>query len=312
MNCVVAALAAVCLYYVGAAFFKVATARMEPLHGRRPLHLIRQVLSDRLWLAGLLAFTVGLELQVVAFAELSLGLAQPLFCSTLLFLLLICLGYLGERLAPREWLGLGLFAVATVCTAVSVTAGEDPIEGLPPTATVVPVAALSLAVPLVLFPLVGRHAAGRHARPLAGIAYGLICGLLIGTGEVAVKGLSIANGTRAHGLSLLAEPYLYLTLVAMGLGLYQGTITLQRCRMAIPMVVCTIVAKTYLVVVGSYLYGVEWPSDQLSGLLRFTGVSLAIAALFVFPRYEAPRLGRAPAVPPAPAGPAVSLGSPHR
>ncbi|SEF62499.1 hypothetical protein SAMN04489712_101630 [Thermomonospora echinospora] len=311
MNCVVAALAAVCLYYLGAAFFKVAAGRMEPLHGRRPVHLIRQVLSDRLWVTGLLVFTVGLELQIVAFAELSLGPAQPLFCSTLLFLLVICLGYFGERLVPREWAGLGLFAVATMCIALSVPTGDDPIEGLPPTPTVVPVAALSLAVPLLLFPLVGRHATGRHARPLAGIAYGLICGLLLGTGEVAVKGLSIANGTRAHGLSLLAEPYLYLTLVAAGLGLCQGTIALQRCRMAIPMVVCTIVAKTYLLVVGSWLYGVGWPSDPLSGHLRLIGVCLAIGALFVFPRHERPR-SPVPAAPLATAGPVVSLGSPRR
>jgi hypothetical protein len=307
MNFVVAALASVWLFYVGSAFLKAATVRMEPLHGRRPGHALRQMLSQRAWLTGVLLVVVGLELQVVAFSRLSLGRALPLFGSALALLVLICVKYFGERLARREWLGLGMFLAATICLTLCAPTGADAIEGLPSNGALALLACLSLAVPVALFPLVNRHASGRHARPLAGIAYGLTCGVLIGTGEIAVKGLSIANGTRAQGAQLLAEPFLYLIVVAMGLAVYQGTIALQRCRMVVPMVVCTIVAKTYLVVAGSALFGVDWPGGE-AGLLRVAGIGLAIGSLFVFPPYEAPAV--TPALPPAPRPPADVHGGP--
>ncbi|MEW2359312.1 hypothetical protein [Spirillospora sp. NPDC029432] len=294
MNATTTAMVAVGLYYVGAALFKAAGARMEPLRGDRPLRMLGQLARSHVWLIGMLVFLVGLELQLVAFAELPLGTAMPLFASSLVLLLWLAVTFFGERLAAREWLALGLFALATLTIAASVRPGEGDIGTLPPAPLLLAVMVPSIALPLLLFSAGDRRPEGRHARPLSGVAYGLSFGVLLGAAEVAVKGLAILNTGREFGLGLLAEPYPYLLAIALALGLGQGMIAMQRCRMAICVSVCTIVAKTYLVLAGSLLYGGDWPADPLWGVLRLGGAALAIGALFLFPRYDPEGPGAGP------------------
>ncbi|MFI6519368.1 hypothetical protein ACIBF1_27695 [Spirillospora sp. NPDC050679] len=286
MNATTPALAAVVLYYVGAALFKRAGARMPPLRGTRPLHLLGELARSPLWLAGLLVFAVGMELQIIAFAELPLGVAQPLFASTLLVLLWIGATCFGERLAPREWLGVGLFALSAVLVWASVRPGPRGIGSLPPAPLAVAVVVPSVLLTVLLFSRGDLRPAGRHARPLAGVAYGLGSGVALGAGEVAIKGLAVVNAARGQGPHPLATPYPYLVGLAVAVGLAQAMIAMQRCRMVVCVSVCTIAAKTYLVLVGSLLYGGDWPADPLWGAVRAAAVLLAAGAVAVFPRYE--------------------------
>jgi len=298
MNGTTAALLAVSLYYVGAALLKSAGARMEPLRGDRPWHLLVQTTRSGRWLAGVVVFAVGVELQLIAFAELPLSRAQPLFSAALAVLPVIAAVWFRERPTARECLGFAVFAAGTLLIAASVRPDGD-IGTAPPAALLCAVTVPSLAVPIALFSWGDRRRPPRHARPPAGVEYGVSVGILVGTVEVAVKGLTLESVQPGPAV-LLTTPYPYLIGAAVILAMAQGTIALQRCRLTVSAAVCTIVAKTYLIVVGSLLYGGDWPADPLYGVPRILGIALAASALLAFPRYEpdpsaSPRPSRGPA-----------------
>lgn len=295
MNGAMIALVATGLYYVGSAVFKVSARRMKTLHGTRPIHLFGQMFSSWIWLIGLAIVSVGFVLQIRALTMLPLGVAQPIFVSTLVILLWIAVGVLGERLTAREWLGLALFAVATLMLAMSVVPGQKTTSAVPPQGLFLAVAIPSLVIPVIAFSIGDLRPAGRHARPLAGVAYGLSSGVLIGTAELAVKGITNVYNSGVHDvMALLAEPYIYVITAGVILGICQAQIALQRCRLAIVLAVCTVAAKTQLVLMGTLLYGEPWPHDALWSWLRAVGFALGIAAIALFPRYEEPehQLGR--------------------
>ncbi|GAA3195716.1 hypothetical protein [Actinocorallia longicatena] len=288
MEAALTAVVATALYYLGVAFFKVSAAQMDRLRGTKPVHLLVAMLTSRLWWTGFLLGLSGFVLQFVALSMLPLSVAQPIFVSTLVVCLAIAFGYFGERLTPREWSALGLFAFATLLVALSVVPVERSDTATPPLWLLLAVTLPSILIAVMMFSAGDWKPAGRHARKLTGVAYGLSSGVLIGTMELSVKGMS--NVWNAHHSlpPFLTNPYLYTFCVAAVVGLGQLQIALQRCRMAIVLTVCTVVAKTQLLVTATLLYGEAWPDSTVYGALRLTGFLLGLTALAFFPRYETP------------------------
>jgi hypothetical protein len=150
----------------------------------------------------------------------------------------------------------------------------------------------AVAVPGVLVGVVvlvgcDVRAFGRHARPLAGIAYGIGSGVSLGVSELAIKGMAAVYN--AHGLAAAAygTAYPYIVVAMAVLGLAQLQIGLQRCRMSIVVTVLTVIAKTELVIFGPLLFKEPWPSDRLLLGLRIGAFALAVIALVLFPRHDA-------------------------
>jgi multidrug transporter EmrE-like cation transporter len=286
MTGVTAAFAATGLYYVGFAVFKVAAGRMAPLRGNQIPRLALTMLSSWIFLLGLVLVLGGLWLQIIALARIPLSEGVPIFVSGLVPLLVIAVVFFGERLALREWLGLALIAAAMLLIAVSIgslppiTAHPVPLWKL--AAVVVP----ALCVPLLLVAFGDTSPDGRHARPVAGIAFGLASGLPVGTAELAIKGWGDAH---AKGFSILSTPYPYVTVLAAAAGFGIMQVGFQRCRVAIIATVMTISAKSYLLLVGALLYGEPWPSDKGRVWLRVFGFAVAGAAVLAFPRHETVR-----------------------
>ncbi|GAB3676062.1 hypothetical protein GCM10027589_46210 [Actinocorallia lasiicapitis] len=288
MEAVLIAVIATALYYVGVAFFKVSGQQMDVLRGTRPFRLLGAVLSSRLWWTGFLLGLSGFVLQFVALSMLPLTVAQPIFVATLVVSLALAFGYFGERLTAREWAALGLFAAGTLLVALSVVPAERSDTATPSLPLLLAVAVPSIVIAVLTFSAGDWKPAGRHARPLAGVAYGLSSGMLIGTMELSVKGLSNVWNAHQSLVPFLTEPYLYTFCVAAVLGLAQLQIALQRCRMVIVLTICTVVAKTQLIVTATLLYGEGWPDSPLLSGLRVAGFVLGLSALAFFPRYEDP------------------------
>jgi drug/metabolite transporter (DMT)-like permease len=287
MTGALAAFAATALYYLGFAIFKVAADRTEPLRGNRIVHMVWNVLTDWIFLVGLCLVLGGLSLQIVALSEVPLSVAVPIFVSGLVPLLVIAVVFFGERLTRREWLSLLLIAVAMLLIALSI--GSPP----PIKATAVPAWKLAaVVIPAVGLPLLimifgDYRPDGRHARPVSGIAYGLSAGLPVGAAELAIKGWSDSH---EQALEILRTPYPYVTVVAAGLGFGIMQLGFQRSRVSIVATVMTISAKTYLLLVGTLLYGEPWPDDGGRVALRLLGFGVAGAAVLLFPRHDDPTL----------------------
>ncbi len=274
------------IYYLGFIVFRVAAARMPVLRGTRPLRLIRHTYSNWRWLTGLLIVLAGVATQVEALTMLPLSIAEPIFAASLVFILFYAGIFFRERLTGREWFSIALFGVATALIGVS-NGRRDVLTS----SIADPLVLATVVVPGVLIGavvLVGGdvRAFGRHARPLAGVAYGFGSGVSLGVAELAIKG--VASVYSAHGAAAAAytTAYPYVAIGMAVLGLAQLQIGLQRCRMSIVVTVLTVTAKTELAVFGPLLFKEPWPTDRLLLGLRVGAFALAVVALVLFPRHE--------------------------
>lgn len=283
MNGVIAAFTATSLYYLGFSIFKIAADRMERLRGSRPFRMVFLAFSNPLWVLGLLVIFGGIYFQVRALATLPLGKATPYFVAGLVLILLLAVTLFRERLTPREWFCLFLIAVGMVLVAVSV--------GRSPTLTngdVEPWKIIAIVLPALFFPYLlvaraDRRPDGRHARPISGMAFGVTAGFPLGTAEIAIRGLA---AHQHDGLSILSTPHPYVVLISGAISFIILMLGFQRCRVAIVITVATIIAKDYLLIMGTLVYGEPWPGDTRNAALRVGGLLLTGTALLLFPHYD--------------------------
>jgi drug/metabolite transporter (DMT)-like permease len=281
---ILAAMATI-IYYLGFIVFRVSATRMPVLRGTRPLQLVRYTYTNWLWLTGVLIVLSGVVIQAEALTMLPLSLAIPIFVASLAFILFYAGVFFRERLTAREWLSTGLFGLAT--TFIGISNGNrqimtDYVAGpIPLAAVVIPGVVITVVV------LVGGdvRAFGRHARPLAGVAYGFGTGVSLGISELAIKGVATIYSN--DGFSAAAHsPYPYVAIGIAVFGLAQLQIGLQRCRISIVATVLTVAAKTELALFGPLLFHEPWPADRLMLVMRLGGFGLALLALIMFPRHE--------------------------
>jgi hypothetical protein len=286
------ALIATTVYYISFIIFRASARRMEPLRGSRPFRVARLMLTDPVWLGGGLLLFLGLGYEVVAFAALPLAVAQPIFAVALVPLICYAVCFLDERLSVREWTSVALFVLATMLIGLS--AGEE--GGLHADATLLgtlarPWTMIAICTPAVLIAalvwLVGdRRASGRHARKLAGVAYGIGAGACAGLAEAGIRGISIVYQETGSLQAVLQSAYPWLTIGLAAIALGQLQVALQRCRIAIVAVVLTVIGRSYLLLASSVMFGEDWPREAGPFLLRACGFILALVALVLFPRYE--------------------------
>ncbi|GAA1796613.1 DMT family transporter [Actinomadura chokoriensis] len=286
------ALIATTVYYISFIIFRASARRMEPLRGSRPFRVARLMLTDPVWLGGGLLLFLGLGYEVVAFSALPLAVAQPIFAVALVPLIGYAVWFLDERLSVREWTSVALFVLATMLIGLSATEEGDLHADATLAGTLArPWTMIAICTPAVLIAalvwLVGdRRASGRHARKLAGVAYGIGAGACAGLAEAGIRGISIVYQETGSLQAVLQSAYPWLTIGLAAIALGQLQVALQRCRIAIVAVVLTVIGRSYLLLASSVLFGEDWPREAGPFLLRACGFVLALLALVLFPRYE--------------------------
>ncbi|MFI0444277.1 DMT family transporter [Actinomadura sp. 6N118] len=290
------ALLATTAYYVAFLVFRIAARRMPPLRGSRPFHVAWRMLTSPIWFAGGLILFLGLATEVVAFAAIPLAVAQPIFAVSLVFLVVYAVCFLGERLTPREWISVALFVLATVLIGLSagseaeLTADATLAGTLASPWQMLGVMAPAVIVSALVWLLGDRRTSGRHARKLAGVAYGIGAGACAGLAEAGIRGISIVYEDTGSVRAVLESPYPLLTIGMAAIALGGLQVALQRCRLAIVATVLTVIGRAYLIMSSTVLFGEEWPEETLPFALRAGGFALALVALVTFPRYERPDL----------------------
>ncbi|WP_433463161.1 EamA family transporter [Spirillospora sp. CA-128828] len=284
MNGTAAAFGATGLYYLGFAVFKLAADRMPALRGNRIPHMVWSIVRNWIFLIALAVVLGGLTLQIMALRNLPLSTAVPIFMSGIVPLLLIALAFFGERLTAREWLSLVLIGAAILLLTGSL-GGDEPIRSADaPLWKIAAVVAPAVLVPMLILVLGDHRPDGRHARPVTGIAYGLSSGFPVGTAELAIKGWS--DDPHATGLRIAATPWPYLTVLAAAIGFGIMVMAFQRCRVSIVATVMTVSAKTYLLTMGTFMYGEPWPQDAAHSAMRLGALALGAVAVLQFPRHR--------------------------
>ncbi|GAA1866546.1 DMT family transporter [Actinomadura bangladeshensis] len=286
------ALIATTVYYISFIIFRASARKMEPLRGSRPFRVARLMLTDPVWLGGGLLLFLGLGYEVVAFSAMPLAVAQPIFAVALVLLIGYAVWFLDERLSIREWTSVALFVLAAMLIGLSATEEGDLHADATLAGTLArPWTMIAICTPAVLIAalvwLVGdRRASGRHARKLAGVAYGIGAGACAGLAEAGIRGISIVYQETGSLQAVLQSAYPWLTIGLAAIALGQLQVALQRCRIAIVAVVLTVIGRSYLLLASSVLFGEDWPREAGPFLLRACGFVLALLALVLFPRYE--------------------------
>lgn len=291
-----AAIVGTSVYYVAFLFFRHSAARMPPLRGSRPFHTAWHMLTDGVWFSGGLLLFIGLAYEVIAFSALPLGVAQPAFTISLVLLLVYATLFLGERLSRREWVSVALFGVATVMLGLSSAEsdGTDLDAGSPALWKLALVTIPPLTIAGLVWLIGDRRRGGRHARPLAGVAYGIGAGVCAGVAETGIRGIAAVWADQGTVEALVASPYPYLTLGMAALALAQLQIALQRCRIIIIATILTVTGRTMLVLCSPVLFAESWPEGTLMTLLRVGGFALTLLGIAIFPRHEMPRPAAVP------------------
>ncbi|GAA3973305.1 hypothetical protein GCM10023085_64760 [Actinomadura viridis] len=293
------------LYFAGFGFFKCAAARMEPLAGTRPIHLATRVLASGPWWCGTAFMLGGVAFHLAALFRNGPETITPALLAGLVVLLAVARALFNEHVTWSEWLAFGLLFAAGLClTQAAGSTWRSPSPGLLPI-----LAITSFVLPAGLFALGDRQPAGLHARRLNGIAYGICAGVLIGLGELSLI-LSVRHGIDGELLTSTAYPYLFAA--AVGAGVVQLQIALQRCRMVVLIFVATVVAKTYVLLAGTPLADpASWPSPAH----MFAGVALLAAAFALVPRFDSAVTeggGPGPSMTTGPRADACRCGDPQR
>ncbi len=294
---VLAALCANVLYSGGFVLQKRALGKLPGLDVHRPLRAVRLLLGSLPWVGGSLALAGGFAAQLVVYRTLPMTVAQALFISGLVLLLLLSSRTLGERVSVRERYAMGAVVLALLMVVLSLDSGGEDVGAYSPPALILLLSGVSIGAGIWVYVVTDRRDAPRTPSAdgvpyrTSGVPYGVAVGLVYGVSSLAIKGLSAlfdAGNLPGTVTAVLTSPYPYLLLVTGGTGLVLSQTALQRCRASLVVPVCTTTSCLYTATLGSLAFGESLPGEPLRLVLRVAGAALAVAVLLSLSSHEQP------------------------
>jgi multidrug transporter EmrE-like cation transporter len=258
---------------------KHSVGAMSELSARHSGRLIQTLASSRPWMIGFALCLAGVALQVLAFALAPISVVQSIFNAGIVGLVLFSRLKLGEQLQRLEWFGLGIVIVSLVSMSASLNDAAGAVgTGGTGLGVVVAVAPTILVTILVI-------AAIRTDRWNTGFLYGTVAGLLYGAAALGTKGASTLvdhYGVVAGIPHILTSLFPYIFIVCSVLGMLMYQTGLQRYRISVVGSMTDVVCSTYLVIVGSIVFGEHLPSDPVTLTLRLAGfVGVLVGSILV-------------------------------
>lgn len=262
---------------------KIALQRLPDIHARRFWVMIRTLCASSQWLWGCGLLLGGLVCQGLALSLAPISVAQPIFASGIVLLLVLSHFVLHDRLKGVEWFALALIILALVLLGLSIDTRVDHAGG-PANLTDLMLASIPTAVVgLTLFEVADRaHSLGRRFKRLRAPLFGMSAGLLYGVAGLGLK--SAATFVQRYGLigsvrHLLVSPDLYVLAVAMATGLVLFQTGLQRCAASVVSPVNIVTSTTFVIAVGTVLFNEHLPTSAGPLALRIAGFAGVVTGL---------------------------------
>jgi drug/metabolite transporter (DMT)-like permease len=265
---------------------KIALQRLPDIHARRFWAMVRTLCASSQWLWGCLLLLGGLVCQGLALSLAPISVAQPIFASGIVLLLVLSHFVLHDRLRRVEWFALAVIVVALVLLGLSIDTRVDHAGGPARLLDLLLAAIPTVAVGLAVFVVADRvHSSGRRFRHLRAPLFGMSAGLLYGVAGLCLK--SAATFVQRWGLigsvpHLLVSPDLYLLAVTMATGLVLFQTGLQRCSASVVSPVNIVTSTAFVIAVGTVLFNEHLPTSPGPLGLRiagFAGVVFGLATL---------------------------------
>jgi drug/metabolite transporter (DMT)-like permease len=221
-----------------------------------------------------------------------ISLLQPLSASGLLVVALMAVVYLNERFDALEWFGVAMLLAGVILLGFSAENAPHWTVGVNgPRLAGFLLGTAALATVMVV-------AIRRTATPArAEFLFGVLAGLLLGTGYLNTKILALALQESRRGLALVAGG-------CMGLGLVVGLAVLQmgfRRGRALIVTAVNLVTNQVLVVAGGLIcLGERFPVQPWPFAARVAGLAGILAGIVLLARLSTGANGRVPTAEAAP------------
>jgi drug/metabolite transporter (DMT)-like permease len=262
---------------------KVALQRLPEIHARHFWVMLRTLCASPQWLWGCACLLGGLVCQGLALSLAPISVAQPIFASGIVLLLVLSHFVLHDRLRPVEWIALATIVIALVLLGLSIDTRVDHAGGPARLAYLLLAAIPTSAVGLAVFVVADRaHRSRRRIRQLRGPLFGVAAGLLYGVAGLGLK--SAATFVQRWGLvgsipHLVTSPDLYVLAVTMATGLVLFQTGLQRCSASVVSPVNIVTSTTYVIAVGTVLFNEHLPTSAGPLGLRIAGFAGVVVGL---------------------------------
>lgn len=241
------------------------------------------------WCLGMALLVGGYGLFILAnsFRAAPISLLQPIFAFGLLVVAFMAVVYLKERFGALEWLGVVLLVTGVVLLGLSAEESSRQTAAVHLSRLLLYEAGLGTLGALALL-LLKFH----HTRLNGEMLYGMLAGVLLGTGYLNTRTLTLAW--------LEARPAVFLLALALlGIGLLGGLTVLQqgfRHGRALIVTAMNLVINQVVVVVGGILcLGESLPRERLQFDARISGFLAILAGTLILARFSTgPTPGRTP------------------
>ncbi|MDP1898955.1 MAG: DMT family transporter [Rubrivivax sp.] len=247
MTAVPTALAATLCIQIGYFLWKLAADRIPRIGHVPAFTVMRAMVTEPLWLTGLVATIAGWLLFIQATAVGEISVVQPLMSAGDLLLVLLAVVFLRERLRLREWFGVTLVVLGAAALAVGAgDSGEAKIDGVRLVLLLGAVAVFALGL------LASARRTGR-----AEVSLALVVGLAFGAGAVLTKAMTTQRamaGLSPASWTLLLDPMLAAVVGAnvVGLVLLQAAFQRGRASVIVPLQLAVASGVTVLAAVTAF------------------------------------------------------------
>jgi drug/metabolite transporter (DMT)-like permease len=221
-----------------------------------------------------------------------ISLLQPLSASGLLVVALLAVTYLHERFDALEWVGMALLLGGVIMLGFSAESRPRWNVGVDDQRLMIFLIATGLLVVLAVAAIRRRSSPARVE-----FLFGVLAGLLLGTGYLNTKIVSLAIQEQRQGLFITAS-------ICLGIGLVLGLVVLQmgfRRGRALIVTAVNLVTNQVLVVAGGLIcLGERFPTEPWPFAARVLGLGGILAGIILLARLSAGTNGRVRTAEPAP------------
>lgn len=255
----------------GSGVLQQQAASRRPSAERLSVMLMRHLLTDRMWLLGILLAGLSYGFQAIALSFGPLALVQPLVVCEMLFAIPVSVRRHGLRLGGRDWWAVG--AVVTGLVVGLVAAAPSQGNSIQPFGTWWPalVAAAVIAAATVL-------AAGWLEGPVRASVFAVGAGVVMAM-QSALYAATIAL-LRQRGWALVGtwEPYALVIASILGLFLIQNAFQAGPLAASTPVLDATL--PIVAVILGLWLFDEQVRASAWGYVGGLTGILLLIGGIF--------------------------------
>ena len=266
------------LLYALASVLQHRAATAQPEQQSMRLGLLRRLVTEPLWLAGIMADGFAFVFQFVALGHGSLVVVQPLLVSGLLFALPLEAWLSATRLTRRDWLGAAAVVAGLSLFLLVAGAGRGDAE-VADVSWGVLIAIGSVAVAALV--LAARGGPSRRRATLLATAAGIVYGLTAALTKSTAHTLGLGLG------HVVLSPQLAGLIVFGGLGLLLAQSAFQAGPLDASLPMLTVTDPIVSIAIGAAVFDETIAVGPVSSALEAVGLVLVVVGVFTLGRSAA-------------------------